>query len=381
MEIAVLGSTGTIGCYTLEVAGQFPDKIKVVSLACGKNIEKLKEQIQKFRPKVVSIESGERISELKNAFPGVEFAVGGEGIKACIDLAGVDTVVMGMVGFSALEPTLHAIRKGKRVALANKESLVVGGTLLQAELKNSSAELIPVDSEHNALFQLLIGRKREEISSVVLTASGGPLLRKPELPLEDVTPAIAVKHPNWNMGPKISVDSATLMNKGLEVIEAHYLFGFPSKEIEVWIHPQSIVHGAIWFKDNSCIAQMTRPDMKCSIGYALGYPERLENVIPRFSMKEMANLEFLEPDLTRFPSLRLAREALSAGPSAVIALNAANEIAVDAFLKGQILFPDIPRVIQRVLDVETAQCVTTISDIFEIDSVARIQTGEILKSL
>jgi 1-deoxy-D-xylulose-5-phosphate reductoisomerase len=369
--LAVLGSTGTIGTFTLEIVEKFPEQFRVLSLAAGKNIESLRKQIVKFRPKIVSVEAFDSVSLLSQDFPDVTFVSGKEGLEACIDQDGVDTVVVGVVGFAGLSPALHAIRRSKRVALANKESLVVGGSLLKAELEKSDAELIPVDSEHNGLFQLLLGKKREEIASIVLTASGGPLWKRKDLPLEDVTPQIAIKHPNWNMGPKISVDSATLMNKGLEVIEAHFLYGYSAEKIEVWIHPQSIVHSAIWLTDNSCMAQLTKPDMKSSIGYALTYPERLAEVIPRFSFKDMASLEFYEPDHKRFPCLEIAYETLRRGQSAVIALNAANEIAVEAFLQGRILFPDIPKVIERALSRHRSVSVDNLDTVFAIDAETR----------
>ena len=290
--ICVLGSTGSIGTQTLSIVSDFPDKYQVLSLSAGKNITLLKEQIRKFRPQFVSVQSPETITELKKEFPSVTFEEGEAGHKACVNVKGVEIVIVGIVGFAALAPTLEAIRLGKTIGLANKESLVVAGALMKKALRESSATLIPVDSEHNALFQLLMGREKREIATIVLTASGGPLLRRPELPLKEVTPEIAIKHPNWNMGPKISVDSATLMNKGLELIEAHFLFDFPEKQIEVWVHPQSIVHGAVWFNDNTCLAQLNKPDMRASIGFSLSYPERLPGVIPKLTLTEMSQLEF-----------------------------------------------------------------------------------------
>ena len=377
--IAVLGSTGTIGGYTLDIVDKYPDLFRVVSLAAGKNIEKLRGQIRKHNPLLVSLESPEFLPLLHNEFPEVKFFSGTEGLEACLSPKEIEVAVVGIVGFAGLFPTLCAIEQGKRIALANKESLVVGGSLLTQKLKNSKAQLIPVDSEHSALFQLLEGRDRTEVSSVVLTASGGPLLRKVDLPLEDVTPEIAIKHPNWNMGPKISVDSATLMNKGLEIIEAHMLFGLPSEQIEVWIHPQSIIHGAIWLTDNSCLAQLTRPDMKSSIGYALTYPKRLRGPIEKLTLKDLANLQFLEPDTKRFPALTLARQALACGQSAIIALNAANEVAVNAFLKRQITFPKITELIAQILAKHTKASVTHIEDIVEIDRETRILAEELVK--
>lgn len=374
--LAVLGSTGTIGTYTLEIVDKYPGQFRVVSLSCGKNIDKLISQIQKYQPKVVSVEKIEAISDLKKQFPAVQFFSGKEGISACLETEPVDVAIVGVVGFAGLEPTKQALRHCKIVGLANKESLVVAGTLLQKEIENSKAVCVPVDSEHNAVYQVLMGRQREEISSIVLTASGGPLLKHPEMPLEDVTPAFAVAHPNWKMGPKISVDSATMMNKGLEVIEAHFLFKFPEPQIEVWVHPQSIVHGAVWFKDNSCIAQLTKPDMKSSIGYAMKYPERPERVIPKLTFKEMAKLEFYEPDYKRFPCLRLAREALLAGPSYLVVLNAANEVAVELFLNGKIRFSEVPIFIEKQLRLHETVSITSFEDVISLDQRTRDKSLE-----
>lgn len=369
--LAVLGSTGTIGTYTLEIVDKYPGQFRVVSLSCGRNIEKLIGQIEKYRPKVVSVEKSEAIGDLKSKFPNVGFFSGTEGISACLATEPIDVAIVGVVGFAGLEPTKQALRHCKIVGLANKESLVVAGTLLQKEIADSKAICVPVDSEHNAVYQVLMGRQREEIGSIVLTASGGPLLRHPEMPLEDVTPAFAVAHPNWKMGPKISVDSATMMNKGLEVIEAHFLFKFPEPQIEVWVHPQSIIHGAVWFKDNSCIAQLTKPDMKSSIGYAMKYPERPAGVIPKLTFKEMAKLEFYEPDYKRFPCLRLAREALLAGPSYLVVLNAANEVGVDLFLNGKIRFSDIPTFIEKQLRKHETCSISTFEDVIALDQLTR----------
>lgn len=369
--LSVLGSTGSIGTFTLEIVDKFPGQFRVVSLACGTNIEKLISQIEKYNPQVVSVGKSDEISALRAKFPKVKFFSGNEGISACLQTEPIDVAIVGVVGFAGLYPTVQALKYCKKVGLANKESLVVAGTLLQKEIENSKSICIPVDSEHNAVYQVLMGRKREEISSIVLTASGGPLLRYPEMKLDEVTTDFAVNHPNWKMGPKISVDSATMMNKGLEVIEAHFLFHYPENQIEVWVHPQSIVHGALWFKDGSCIAQLTKPDMKSSIGYAMKYPDRLDWVIPKLTFKEMAKLEFFEPDLKRFPCLRLAREALIAGPSYLVVLNAANEVAVDLFLKGKIRFSDIPTFIEKQLRQHEMVGLGHLEDVFALDQETR----------
>lgn len=369
--ICLLGSTGSIGTQTLSILAENPGKFRLVSLSAGKNISLLKEQIRTFRPEFVSVQTPEAIPELKKEFPAISFAEGDEGNNLCVSQNGVEIVIVGIVGFAALSPTLAAIRLNKKIGLANKESLVVAGALMNHALENSSATLIPVDSEHSALFQLLQGREKSEIATIVLTASGGPLLKRPEIPLREVTPEIAVKHPNWAMGPKISVDSATLMNKGLELIEAHFLFDYPEKQIEVWVHPQSIVHGAVWFTDNTCMAQLNKPDMRASIGFSLSYPERLSQVIPKLSLSQMSQLEFMEPDENRFPCLRLAREALRHSETALVYLNATNEIAVQAFLDRKILFPDIPRLIERVLTQVKSEKLISLSQVYDWDRQAR----------
>jgi len=369
--IAVYGSTGTIGENTLQLLRKHPDLFRAQVLVAGKNISRLRGQITEFHPAFVSVEKESDADILRREFPETEFGFGEAGLIAGVERSDVDLVVMGVVGFTALAPTIAAARAGKVIALANKESLVVAGPLVKKEAEAHGAVILPVDSEHNALFQLVEGRPREDIRTLVLTASGGPLLRRPELPLEEVTPAIAIAHPNWKMGPKISVDSATLMNKGLELIEAAFLFDFAQEDIEVWIHPQSIVHGAIWLQDNSCLAQLSKPDMKSSIGYALQYPKRLPQPIPKLTFKEMAQLEFMEPDVKRFPCLDLARQALEQGPSYLVALNAANEIAVARFLEGKLLFPQIPRVIESVLADHQAQSLDHLETIFAIDRHTR----------
>jgi len=376
--ICVLGSTGSIGTQTLNIIERFPESYYVTALTAGKNLTLLREQIRKFNPAYVCVLDDKSRYVLAAEFPQIAFGYGEAGVIQAVKTPGSDVIVVGIVGFAALSPTLEAIRLNKRIALANKESLVVAGHLMNAETRRSGAEVIPVDSEHNALFQLLEGRRDQQIQSLVLTASGGPLLRRPELPLEDVTPALAIAHPNWKMGPKISVDSATLMNKGLELIEACRLFDVPQEKIEVWIHPQSIVHGAIWFEDNSCLAQLSKPDMRSSIGYALSYPRRIPAVIPKLTMQEMSRLEFSEPDNLRFPALLLARQALQSGPSHVVALNAANEVFVQAFLDGKLLFPQMATCIEEVLNRHLGSTIDDIPAVFEVDSQARAAAVSVL---
>lgn len=377
-SIAVMGSTGSIGTQTLQIVEAFPDRFRVVGLSAGRNLKLLRTQIQQFSPQFVVVAEARDAETLSKEFPELTIECGGNGLEAMAARKECDLVVMGILGFAALAPTLAAVRAGKDVALANKESIITAGSLLQAEIAQSHGRCIPVDSEHNALYQLLLGQKRETVRSLVLTASGGPLLRRPDLPLDQVTPEIAVKHPNWSMGPKISVDSATLMNKGLELVEAHILFDFPAKDIEVWVHPQSIVHGTLCFNDNSVIAQLNRPDMRCSIGYAMAYPDRMDNVIEKLSFKDLAQLEFFEPDEIRFPALRLAREALDSGPSHLIALNALNEVAVNAFLQKRIHFGQIPELIERGLTEFPSTPINQLEDVFAADEQSRALGNRLL---
>lgn len=373
----MLGSTGTIGTYTLDLVQAFPEQFEVLSLAAGKNREALHKQIRTFNPKTVSVIDETDAQWLKSEFPEVEVGVGEEGLKSCIEAEGVDVVIVGIVGFAGLAPTLHAIKKNKLIGLANKESLVTAGSLLRQEMEKSKSVVVPVDSEHNALYQLLKGVPLQEVETIVLTASGGPFLKQPSLKLNEITPEMAVAHPNWKMGPKISVDSATLMNKGLEVIEAHFLFGFSEEKIEVWIHPQSIVHGAIWLRDNTNLAQLSLPDMKSAIGYALSYPDRLRASIRKLTMDKMAQLEFFEPDTVRFPCLDLARKALRAGQSHIVALNAANEVAVEAFLNKKIGFHQIPQLIDATLQSFSGKPIAQLEDVFHTDEVSR-QLSQVL---
>lgn len=377
MGISVLGSTGTIGKNTLALVDQFPERFRVVSLSArGSDPEALAGQIGRYRPELVAVELESAAAALRSRFPETTFAAGAESNVDAATHPGVRTVVVGIVGFAALRPVMAAIAAGKRLALANKETLVAAGSVVRAALaKNEAAEVIPVDSEHSALFQILAGRDGSEVRSLVLTASGGPFLRKPELDLKTVTPEMAVAHPNWKMGPKISVDSATMMNKGLELVEACFLYDVPESKVEIWVHPQSVVHGAVWFRDESCLAQLSVPDMRQAIAYALSYPARLESPIPKLDLAKMRNLEFLPPDETRFPALRLAREALRAGPAALVALNAANEVAVEGFLAGRLRFDQIAAVVEHTLadidKVAAGREDSSLAAVFDTDRSAR----------
>lgn len=372
-SLAVFGSTGTIGKNTLRIVDQFPEQFAVRVLTAGKNIDLLGEQIERYSPTAVCVQEESDRRPIQARFPDLQVYAGAQGLVEIVRDHDCDVLLMGIVGFAALAPTLEAVRLGRRIGLANKESLVVAGHLLRTEQRRSGAVIIPVDSEHNAIFQLLEGRNPADISSIVLTASGGPLLRRPELPLPEVTPEIAIAHPNWKMGPKISVDSATMMNKGLEVIEAQILFDLPEERIEVWVHPQSIVHGAVWLKDNSCLAHLSVPDMRSAIGHAVAAPRRLAEVVPKLSFAQMANLEFLKPDPQRFPALSLARTALRGGPSHLIVLNAVNEVAVDAFLKRELRFDQIAQLVEKVLTRHPGQSVEVLEDIYVLDRRSREQ--------
>ncbi len=377
-KLAVFGSTGSIGCNTLELVRRYPDRFDVTALTAGLNLPLLKQQIEEFCPRVVVVSREQDAIALQSELPGIEVLFGTQGLVDCAGWSEVEIASQGIVGFAALAPTFELVRNGKSVALANKETLVVAGGLLRQALKKSGSQCIPVDSEHNALFQLLEGKPPESVESLVLTASGGPFWRYPELNLDAVTPEKAICHPNWKMGPKISVDSATLMNKGLEVVEAHALFDVPCEQIEVWVHPQSIVHGAVWFKDGTCQAQLSVPDMKASISFALNYPYRVPSV-PKLTLKQMANLEFAEPDTMRFPCLELPRKALAAGQSALIALNAANEIAVEAFLERRIRFTQISSLISEVLERHCVTRVESLDAVYEIDRASRDVTQKVLQ--
>ena len=383
-KIAILGSTGSIGRSTLQVIERYPDRFQVVSLAAGKNIELLAEQIQRFRPKLVAVLDQQLAKNLTSRLQPdapVEVVAGSEGYQQVASLAEVDMVLSAMVGAAGLIPTLSAIRAGKDVALANKETLVMAGALVMDEVRRHQVRLLPVDSEHNAIFQALEGHRREELKRILLTASGGPFRNMPMEELESVTPAQALAHPNWTMGPKITIDSATLMNKGLEVIEAKWLFDVPVEKIDVHIHPQSIVHSMVEYIDGSVIAQMGIPDMRIPIAYALAYPERLELDLPPLDFFSLKTLTFQEPDLSRFPCLDLAFAACKAGGTMPAVLNASNEVAVQAFLDNRIPFNGIPRTVNQVMQQHALDPAAELEVLLEADSWARKRAEEIIDSI
>ena len=361
-RLAILGSTGSIGRSTLAVVDAHPTRLAVVALAAGDNDALLASQVQRYRPEVVAMATGEGIDRLRAACGSdvnVSMASGREGLIAVATHPSVDIVICASSGTAGLEAVLAAIDAGKTIALANKEVLVMAGALVTARAARAGVSILPVDSEHNAVHQCLHGRSREEVRRLILTASGGPFRELSAAALERVQPEQALRHPTWQMGRKITIDSATLMNKGLEVIEAHWLFGVRPDQIDVVIHPQSIVHSLVELTDGSVIAQLGVTDMRLPIQYACSYPERWDGALPTLDLTRAGHLEFLPPDHERFPCLRLAYRALRAGGTLPVVLNAANEIAVDAFLDGKLGFTSIPRVIERTMNAHAVESVST----------------------
>lgn len=351
-KISILGSTGSIGTQTLDVVADHTDRFEVRALVAGSNWKLLAEQARQFHPELVVIGSEEAYSPLRDSLEGTDIRVlsGPEAIVEAATLPDVDMVVAAMVGYSGLLPTLRAVEAGKTIALANKETLVAGGELITGAACKSGSIILPVDSEHSAIFQCLAGEAPESVEKILLTASGGPFRRHTKEQLERVTAADALRHPNWDMGAKVTIDSASMMNKGFEMIEARWLFGVPPERIEVVVHPQSIVHSMVQFRDGSVKAQLGLPDMHLPISHALSWPERLPGAEKPLSLHDYTRLEFEAPDFERFPLLGYAFEAIAAGGTAPCVLNAANEIAVAAFLKGRLKFTDMPRLVRRVMD-------------------------------
>lgn len=371
-RILVLGSTGSIGVNTLNVIREYPDLFKIEGLSGNSNIPLLKDQIEEFHPSFAVVSNEGRASELRNILStNCEIFVAEEGLIKASKYGNYDILVNALVGFAGLEPTVQAIRRGKRIALANKETLVVAGELVTVLGKEFSSELVPIDSEHSAIFQCIVGENFDEIEKLIITASGGPFLNREKEGLRGVSVLEALNHPNWKMGNKITIDSATMMNKGLEVIEAHWLFGLPKNKIEVVIHPQSIIHSMVEFIDGSIKAQLGIPDMKLPIRYALSYPKRLRTLTKRTSIPEVKSLTFCEPDLNKFECLQLAYEAMSSGGNAPCIMNAANEIAVDMFLNGRINFLQIPEIIKESLNKIENTKSKCLEEIIECDKKTR----------
>jgi len=377
-KISILGSTGSIGTQTLDVARNL--NIEVVGLAVDKNIDLLEKQIIEFKPLAVAVNDKELAKVLKEKVKDKDVQVysGLEGIIKIATMDEADTVVTSMVGIAGLMPTIEAIKAKKNIALANKETLVTAGAIIMREAKKNGVNILPVDSEHSAIFQSLMGNNKTAVAKILLTASGGPFRKKNKKELEQVTVEEALKHPNWDMGCKITIDSATLMNKGLEMIEAKWLFDIEPEKIEVLVHPQSIVHSMVEFIDGSVIAQLGSPDMRLPIQFSLTYPERVENNFPKLDLLKIGRLTFEEPDCEKFPCLGLAFRAVKCGGSMPAAMNAANEEAVALFLNRKIGFADIPRIIKRIMDMHDAHSNPDIEKILEIDLWARNTVKSIL---
>jgi len=386
-RVSILGSTGSIGCNTLRVIESLGAKrFHVVALGAGGNFEKLTEQIDQFKPELVSVNSHDTAEQLRTELRtrGVSapaIRVGEEGLIEVATHEHADCVVSGTVGAVGFVPTLRALEAGKRVALANKETLVMAGELMTRAAEKSGAELLPVDSEHNALHQCLRGEKRSEVRRLILTASGGPFRTRDKSAMQSASVAEALQHPTWNMGAKITIDSATLMNKGLEVIEAHWLFGFNADEISIVIHPESIVHSMIELIDGSIIAQLGVTDMRHAIQYALTYPERHPSDLAGLNLAKLASLHFEPPDLERFPCISLAYSALRTGGTMPAAMNAANEEAVRAFIAERIQLTDIPRVIEAVMNKHSSRKADTLESVLGADRSARLATEAVITEI
>jgi 1-deoxy-D-xylulose-5-phosphate reductoisomerase len=380
-RIAILGSTGSIGQSALAVVRAHPDRLQVVGLAAGSNAERLRTQAIEFKPKVVAMTSDEGLRTVASGYTADQAVSGDAGLIAVATHPDVDVVICASSGTAALEAVLAAIDAGKTIALANKEVLVMAGALVTTAARRRGVAILPVDSEHNAIHQCLHGRRKEEITRIILTASGGPFRESSAAALADVTPEDALRHPTWRMGKKITIDSATLMNKGLEVIEAHWLFDLPASQIDVVIHPQSIVHSMVELRDGSIIAQLGGADMKLPIQYACSYPDRWEAPVPRLDLTAMGRLEFFKPDLQRFPCLRLAYHALEAGPSHAVVLNAANEVAVASYLEEKISFVSIPRLIEQAMDAHSTVAVNTLDEVRAVDAEARLYSQKLAREL
>ena len=389
-QVTILGATGTIGIQTLDVIARHPDQFSVFALTANHNLESLFEQCQQFKP-VYAVMLDEASAEmlrlkLKQAGSDTEVLSGVHALEHVSSHPQTNIVMAAIVGAAGLIPAIAAAKAGKRILLANKETLVMAGKLFMQAVENGGATLLPIDSEHNAIFQVMPAQRRAQlkdygIRKILLTASGGPFLKATVAELENVTVKQALNHPNWVMGPKITIDSATLMNKGLEVIEAHWLFNASPAQIEVVVHPQSVIHSMVEYVDGSVLAQLGNPDMRTPIAYALGYPERLESGVNSLDLFKIAHLDFEAPDTQRFPCLRLAFDALKLGGNAAAILNAANEVAVEAFIQEKIRFNDIPRLIESVLEVSKISDVTDLEMLVATDKQARLDADEWIAKL
>jgi 1-deoxy-D-xylulose-5-phosphate reductoisomerase len=379
-RIAILGATGSIGKSTLDLVERSPDRFDVVAVTASTNVEALADIARRTGAGLAVIADEAKLPQLRQLLAGTSCraAAGEDGLVEAAS-GEAELVIAAIVGCAGLRPVMAAVEAGKTVALANKEALVTAGELMIDAARASSATLLPVDSEHNAIFQCLAGSRIEDVASITLTASGGPFRTASAETINAATPAQAVAHPNWSMGAKISVDSATMMNKGLELIEARFLFGLPSSRIRILVHPQSVVHSMVEFVDGSVLAQLGSPDMRIPIACALAWPERIETPAQRLDLASIARLDFEAPDLDRFPALRLARSALEAGGAAPIVLNAANEIAVARFLGGEIRFPDIVNLIDEALERIDAAAPRSIAEVLEIDRSTRARVEALVQ--
>ena len=370
--ISILGATGSVGTSTLDLVERAPEHFEVIALTAARNVAALAEVARRTNAKLAVIDDASLLPELKQSLKGTRCRAA-SGREALDEAAAgeAEWVMAAIVGCAGLEPVMAAVNAGRTIALANKEALVTAGSLMVDAARRSGATILPVDSEHNAIFQCLAGSRVEDVARIVLTASGGPFRTRSLADMADMTPDQAVAHPNWSMGAKISVDSATMMNKGLELIEAHHLFGLPSDRIDILVHPQSVIHSMVEYVDGSTIAQLGSPDMRIPIAHTLAYPERMATPAAPLDLARIGALEFEAPDATRFPALRLARQALEAGGGEAVVLNAANEVAVAAFLAGRIGFLDIARLVEQALAQAAAPAPRSIAEVLDIDRAAR----------
>jgi 1-deoxy-D-xylulose-5-phosphate reductoisomerase len=382
-NISILGSTGSIGVSTLEIIAAYPDRFKVVALSAGRNLELLCRQIEAFSPQIVAVISEESARELRSMLKGnkPEILHGVPGMIEVATATETELVVAAIVGAAGLVPTAAAIKAGKDIALANKETLVTAGRIIMGMVKEKNVRLYPVDSEHSAVFQSLQGQRREDVRRIILTASGGPFINYPLEKLAQVSIDDALNHPNWSMGRKITIDSATMMNKGLEVIEARWLFDMPGEKISVNIHPQSIIHSMVEYEDGCVMAQLGVPDMKAPISYALTYPERVQTGVKALDLTELSGLTFFKPDYSRFPALKLAYQAMESGESMPAVMNAANEVAVEEFLGGRINFTNIPIVIEKTMDLHQPHSLNSIEEVLFVDRRAREMSREVVAKM
>lgn len=383
-RISILGSTGSIGTSTLKVADANPERYRVIALTAGNNIDLLQKQVEKYSPVAVAVSKKNQADKLKGRLSKdikTKILFGDEGVSEIASMDEPDIVVSAISGAAGLLPTYKAICAGKDIALANKETMVMAGSIIMDLVEEKGVSILPVDSEHSAVFQSLQGHNREDVNRIILTASGGPFREYSLSQLKNITPAMALKHPNWEMGRKITIDSATLMNKGLEIIEAKWLFKLDLDQIDVIIHPESIIHSMVEYNDGSVIAQMGVPDMITPISYALSYPEHINTGLPRLRLETIGRLSFFEPDIIKFRCLGLAIDALKTGESMPAVLNGANEVAVASFLEGEVSFLHIPDIIEKTMDAHDTFKADTIQGVIEADSWARAKAQEEIKKL